>query len=165
MSLSRIYDFAFRALIIFLPFATILSVFSSQKLGIPGVSYLKELFIFIMLICLVIEHLRGKLQIAWTRYDIFIGAYISLMILVTLFTTGLTGLIYGGRYDFAFLVVFFIVFHGFVFLSQPASYYVRLFLISGGIALFCSMLLKWPFSEDILLYFGYSGNPSNWQFG
>ncbi len=27
------------------------------------------------------------------------------------------------------------------------------------------MLLKWPFSEDILLYFGYSGNPSNWQFG
>ena len=28
-----------------------------------------------------------------------------------------------------------------------------------------SMLLKWPFSEDLLLYLGYSGNPSNWQFG
>jgi hypothetical protein len=31
--------------------------------------------------------------------------------------------------------------------------------------IFLSMLLKWPFSEDLLLYFGYSGNPSNWQFG
>ena len=31
--------------------------------------------------------------------------------------------------------------------------------------LFISMLLKWPLSEDLLLYLGYSGNPSNWQFG
>jgi hypothetical protein len=43
------------------------------------------------------------------------------------------------------------------------SYYLKLFVISGGIMLFLSGLLKWPLSEDILLAFGYCGNPSNWQ--
>lgn len=31
--------------------------------------------------------------------------------------------------------------------------------------LFISGLLKWPLNEDLLLYFGYSWNPSNWDFG
>ena len=31
--------------------------------------------------------------------------------------------------------------------------------------LFVSGLLKWPLHEDLLLYFGYSGNPSVWDFG
>lgn len=31
--------------------------------------------------------------------------------------------------------------------------------------LFVSGLLKFPLSEDLLLYAGYSGNPSAWQFG
>lgn len=106
-----------------------------------------------MILCLFVEHIRGKLRITWTRYDIMIGLYIFIFCSVTLFTTGLRGLIYGGRYDFAFLLIFFAVYHGFAFLIRPASYYIRLFLISGGIALFVSMLLKWLLSEDFLLYF------------
>lgn len=31
--------------------------------------------------------------------------------------------------------------------------------------LFLSGLLKWPLTEDLLLYFGYGGNPSAWDFG
>jgi hypothetical protein len=31
--------------------------------------------------------------------------------------------------------------------------------------IFISMLLKWPLSEDLLLYLWYSGSPSQWQFG
>lgn len=50
-------------------------------------------------------------------------------------------------------------------MQKPVSYYLRLFLISSGIALVVGMSLKWPFSEDWLLYLGFSGNPSNWQFG
>ncbi len=165
MNLSRIYDYAFRALIVFLPFATLLSVFFREKLGIPGVSFIKELCIITMLSIVFGEHIRGKLRINWTRYDVLIGLYVLLLTVITIFTTGISGLIYGGRYDFFFLVVFFVVLHGFPLLSRPFWYYLKLFLISGGIALFLSMLLKWPLSEDILLYFGYSGNPSNWQFG
>ncbi len=165
MTPSRIYEYAFRTLILFLPFATLFSVFFREKLGIPGISFLKELCILIMLSILFIEHIRGKLRIIWTRYDLLMGLYAGVLISITVFTTWLIWLIYGGRYDFSFLIVFFVVLHGFPLLSRPLGYYLKLFLISGGIALFLSMLLKWPLSEDILLYFGYSGNPSNWQFG
>ena len=106
-----------------------------------------------MILCLFVEHIRGKLRITWTRYDLLIGLYIFVLSLVTLFTTGMHGLVYGGRYDFAFLLLFFVVFHGASFLTCPVSSYIRLFLIAGGIALFVSMLLKWPLSEDFLLYF------------
>jgi hypothetical protein len=91
--------------------------------------------------------------------------YIALLVGISVFTTGISGIIYGGRYDFAFLIAFFTLYHGAPLLEKTISYYVRLFLISGGIMLLISMLLKWPLSEDLLLYLGYSGNPSNWQFG
>jgi hypothetical protein len=43
------------------------------------------------------------------------------------------------------------------------SYYLKIFLVSGGIMLFLSWLLKWPLTEDLLLHFWYCGNPSSWQ--
>ena len=165
MLLSRVYDYSLRILIAILPFTTFLSVFTSQKLGIPGFSFLKEGLIFVMILCLFLAYILWKIKIQWTKYDFLIWAYILILSSITLFSTGIPGLVYGGRYDFEFFVVFFVVFHGFVFLDRPISYYIRIFLISGWIALFLGMLLKWPFSEDILLYFWYSGNPSNWQFG
>lgn len=87
------------------------------------------------------------------------------MVGVTFFTTGIEGIIYGGRYDFAFLIAFLIAYHGFPLLQKPASYYLYLFLISGGIMLLLSALLKWPLTEDLLIFFGYSGNPSHWEIG
>ncbi len=159
------FDISFRILLAILPFTTLLSVFFHEKLGIPGVSFLKEILIFFMLMALIFEFFRKKIRLIWTKYDLFIGVYIALLSVITIGTTGISGLIYGGRYDFEFLILFFIVFHGYPLLSKPLSYYLKLFLISAGIALFASMLLKWPLSEDFLLYFGYSGNPSAWQFG
>lgn len=84
---------------------------------------------------------------------------------MTLWTTGVRGLIFGGRYDFAFLLTYLIAYHGYVFLGRPISYYLRIFLFSAGSMLLISGLLKWPLQEDLLLYFGYSGNPSAWDFG
>ena len=104
-----------------------------------------------------------KLKI--TKIDILILIYIFTMIIVSLFTTGIQGIIYGGRYDFAFLITYLIAYHGFVLLQKPISYYIYLFLVSSGIMLFLSGLLKWPLTEDLLIYFGYSWNPSAWDFG
>lgn len=160
----RIFDMLFRVFLVILPYMTVLSVFTSQKLSIPGFSFLKEALLWGMLLVLAYEFFRWRLQIRWTRYDLFIGLYVATLIVITLMTTGLRGIIYWGRYDFSFLLVFFVVFHGIQLLEKPISYYVRLFLISGGIALFAGMALKWPLSEDLLLYLGFSGNPSNWQF-
>jgi hypothetical protein len=100
-----------------------------------------------------------------TKIDYFILLYIGILVFISFFTTGMRGIIYGGRYDFSFLITFSIVYHGFFLLGKPLSYYLKLFLLSGGVMLFLSALLKWPLSEDLLLYLGYSGNPSNWQFG
>lgn len=118
-----------------------------------------------MLLAVVVFHVIRKKKIIWMRYDILLFIYVGMLLVVSFFTTGMKGIIYGGRYDFEFLVAFFAIFHGFSFLEKPVAYYLKIFLISGGIALFMSLLLKWPFSEDLLLYVGYSGDPSHWQFG
>ena len=159
------FDYSFRALLIFLPFYTIVSVFFSEKLGISGVSFLKEFLLFSMLLTLSLFHISWRERIIWTRYDKVMGLYIAVMLAITVFTTGIKGILYWGRYDFFFLIAFFTIFHGVIFLEKPLSYYIRIFLISWGMMLLLSMLLKWPLSEDYLLYLGYSGNPSNWQFG
>ncbi len=159
------FDSLFRVLLVLLPFITVLTVFTREKLGIGGFSFLKEFLLMSMLMIVVWYHVTGKKKIVWTRYDIAIWVYMLILMIVSAFTTGLIGIVYGGRYDFSFLVAFFVLYHGFFLLEKPVSYYIRIFLISWGIMICISMLLKWPFSEDLLLYLGYSGNPSNWQFG
>lgn len=159
------FDYAFRAFLIIIPFMTVLSIFFRERLGIPGFAFIKELLLFSMLFTILWAHISWKMRIVWSGYDLWIAVYIVLLLGISVFTTGLPGIVYGGRYDFAFLIAFFTLYHGFMLLEKPASYYLKLFLISGGIMLTISMLLKWPLSEDLLLYLGYSGNPSNWQFG
>lgn len=159
------FDYALRAFLLLMPFITVLSIFFRERLGVPWISFLKELIILSMLLSIVYAHVSGIYKIRWTRYDGIIFSYIVVLVTISFFTTGISGIIYGWRYDFSFIIVFFIVYHGSIFLAKPVSYYIRLFLLSGGVMIFISMLLKWPFSEDLLLYLGYSGNPSNWQFG
>lgn len=158
-----LFDLCFRILLILLPFTTILSVWTREKLGIPGFAFYKELLMLVMFLSVAWYHVRGKLAIKWSWIDGLILTYIVTMLVVSIFTTGLPGIIYGGRYDFSFLLAFWIIYHGAPLLAHSASYYLRIFLISSGLMLFCSALLKWPFSEDLLLHFGYCGNPSNWQ--
>ncbi len=168
--IRTLFDWILRFLIVFLPFSTVISVFLVYRVGIPWSQFIKEIllfFIFLLCFLLLLEKWRKTkkfpLQLGWL--DGIIITYIIWMVAITLPTTGLSGLIYGGRYDLIFLLVFLCLYHGYEFLSKPFSYYLKLFLISGGIMLFLSGLLKWPLSEDILLWFGYSGNPSAWQFG
>ena len=158
------FDFAFRILLAVLPFMTLLSIFTKERLGIPGFAFLKEWLLFLMLLTLAWYHVLRKKRIVFTFLDGIIWAYIILLLLISIKTTGISGIIYGWRYDFSFLIAFFTIIHWVSFLEKPISYYIKIFIISGGIMIFLSMLLKWPLSEDILLYFGYSWNPSNWQF-
>jgi hypothetical protein len=133
----------------------------SEKLGIPYFSFLKELLLILLVLVLALR----RRELKWGYYDSIIAIYIALLVGITLFTTGIRGLIYGGRYDFAFFIAFLVAYHGRYLLMKQPSYYIRLFLYSGGLMLVMSFLLKWPLSEDILLHLGYSGNPSSWQFG
>lgn len=160
---TSLFDICFRILILVLPFTTILSVWTREKLGIGGVSFYKEWLLVIMFLSIAWHHVRGTLRIQWSWLDGLILGYIGSMIVVSLFTTGIPGIIYGGRYDFSFLLAFWVIYHGSSLLKEHVWYYLKVFLISSGIMLFLGALLKWPLSEDILLWFGYCGNPSNWQ--
>jgi hypothetical protein len=138
-------------------------VWTREVLGIGGFAFYKEWLLVLMFFLLWWEHVRGRLKIEWSWIDALIFGYIGSMIIVSIFTTGIAGIIYGGRYDFSFLLAFWVVYHGSTLLRQRVSYYLKIFLVSGGIMLFLSWLLKWPLTEDLLLHFWYCGNPSSWQ--
>ncbi|MBX9809709.1 O-antigen ligase family protein, partial [Candidatus Gracilibacteria bacterium] len=164
------FDIIVRIFLVFIPFSSFVTVFLVHKIGISGASFIKEILLLLAGVVLLYAYLQSylsdkKLKLKITKIDILILIYIFVMILVSIFTTGIQGIIYGGRYDFAFLITYLVAYHGYALLEKPISYYIYLFLISSGIMLFLSGLLKWPLTEDLLIYFGYSGNPSNWDFG
>lgn len=87
------------------------------------------------------------------------------MVVITIATTGISGLVYGGRYNIEFLLIYLLAYHGYPYLHFPLSRYLKVFLISAGGMLFVSGLLKYPLDEEYLQYFGYSTAISAWQFG
>ncbi len=167
---TTIFDILIRFFIVFIPFFSFISVFLTYRLGIPGASFIKEIILALAGIALVYTYTRSyfwnkKYILKLTKIDYLIFIYIAVMVGATIFSTGIRGMIFGGRYDFAFLLTYLLTYHGFPLLGKPLSYYLRIFLISSGTMLLLSWLLKWPLHEDLLLYFGYSGNPSSWDFG
>jgi hypothetical protein len=166
LSPAIIFDLSIRALLILLPFSAFVTVFLTYRVGIHGISFIKEGLIAIALISLIVHMIRDRSYVVrLTRLDLVILFYIVVMVIISMGTTGIRGIIFGGRYDFAFLIVYLIAYHGYPLLQKPLSYYLRIWLYSAGAMLAVSALLKWPLHEDILLYFGYSGNPSVWDFG
>lgn len=169
-SLEKFFDKAVQAFLIFLPWSTLVSVFLVYKIWIPGGNFLKEIILFSILASLGIL-LYKKFQkthknpLNIDKLTIIILAYIIIMLVITIFTTGIRGLVFGGRYDFIFLIVFLIFYHGSVFLKKSPFYYLKLFLASAAIMIFLSGLLKFPFQEEILVFFGYSEYISAWDFG
>ena len=105
------FDKCVQALLVFLPWSTVISVFLVYKIGVPGGNFLKEILLGIIgILWLVLMFNKWKttkkFPIQWGWLDSGILAYILVMTLVTIFTTGIHGLIFGGRYDFIFLIVF-----------------------------------------------------------
>lgn len=166
---ARVFDYSVRFLLVFLPFSSFISVWFTYGLHIPGTSFIKEFVLAIAIISLCVSFIFHRkndgLLFKVTYLDSIVFAYIVVGLVVSLWTTGFQGIKFGGRYDYEFLIAFLTLYHGFPLLAKPISYYIKFFLISGGSMLFISGLLKWPLTEDLLLFFGYSGNPSAWDFG
>ncbi len=143
ISSVSIFDIAIRFFLVFIPFSSFVSVFLKYKMGIPGAIYIKEIILFIAVLAILYTYIQSyfgnkKFILKFTKIDYLILIYIAVMVIITVFTTGIRGFIFGGRYDFAFLLVYLLAYHGFPLLAKPVSYYLRLFLISSGIMLFLS---------------------------
>ncbi|MDD4151010.1 MAG: O-antigen ligase family protein [Candidatus Gracilibacteria bacterium] len=159
------FDRLTKIFIVFLPFYVLFKVFFEFKLGIPYLSFVKELFIVILLGIMSYEFYKQKKLPKFDKLDYLIFAYILYLSLATLFAPQfLASFIYGARYDFEFLLVFLIFKHSNQFLKNDLRYYVGLFLTSGARALIIGFLAKF-IGEGILTYLGFGENVNNWQVG
>lgn len=170
MNFRNLFDYSLRFLLIFLPWSTVISVFLLYKLHIPGANFIKEFVLLISFLSLSAllfqDYKKNKLNpIKFYFIPLFIIIYILVMSFVTIFTTGFRWLVFGGRYDFVFLLVFLISFYGFKYLKKSIFYYLKIFLYSAGLMLIISWFFKFPLSEELLLYLWYSANASMWDFG
>jgi hypothetical protein len=136
------------------------------KVGISQFTLYKEILLAIMMGIIGYAWYKKRIQIQLNRLDFLIFAYIGWLVIVTLFyPSPLEHLAYGGRYNFEFLLAFLTIRFGIPLLAERPMYYVRLFLLSGSLALVLGILVRWVFGETILLHFGFSANLSNWMFG
>jgi hypothetical protein len=143
LSRVSIFDLGIRILLVFIPFSSFISVFLTYRVGMPGASLIKEIILFITAAALIYSYAHSYLTdrryiLRFTRIDYLIFAYVAVMVGITLFTTGVRGLVFGGRYDFAFLFTYLIAYHGYRLLAEPLSYYLRIFLCSAGLMIFMS---------------------------
>ncbi len=161
-----LFDMLLRLLICILPFHVLMTVFMEYKVGISGFTLYKEAILLVMAGIIGYSWFQKKCKIQFDRLDWLIIAYIAWLSVVTFFySEPIQHLAYGGRYNFEFFLAFMVVRFGLPFLSERPMYYVRLFLISGSVALVLGILVRWVFGETILLHFGFSANLSNWMFG
>ncbi len=165
-SLAGTFDVLFQLLLVILPFHVLLTVFFQEKIGIPFFTFYKEALLLVLWVILCIKIYQKNIVPRFERIDWLIFWYIAWLVLVTLFHPNpVEHLVYGGRYDFEFLLAFLLIRHGISLLSHRPMYYLRLFLISASSALAIGILVRWVFGETILLHFGFSPNLSNWMFG
>lgn len=159
------FDRLTKIFIVFLPFYVLFKVFFEFRLWIPYVSYIKELFIFVLLWVMIFEFYKQKKLPKFDKLDYLIFAYILYLSLSTLFAPKfLASFIYWARYDFEFLLVFLIFKHSTQFLKKDLKYYVWLFLTSWARALIIWFLAKFIW-EWILTFLWFGENVNNWQAG
>ncbi|HRI36268.1 MAG TPA: hypothetical protein PK765_04305 [bacterium] len=161
-----LFDRLTRILIVILPFHVLISVFFGFELAIPGISLYKEAILLVLAVALGWDFFCRR---SWPRFDWLDGlilAYASLLLGVSVFSgTSLAGIVAGVRYDLEFLFVFVLFRHGTYLLTGKFSDYVRLFVISSGIAILLGAFVRFVTKETVLLYLGFSADLSNWQFG
>lgn len=163
---TNLFTILSQFLVIILPFYVILAVFFSTQIGIPKAwFYIKELVIVLLWITLIYEFIKNKILPKLDIIDYLIFWYFIYGIAIT-FINGLwiNSIIYGWRYDFIFLVVLLIFKHWKQFLKIKVKDLMKIFLISGGISLFFSILIKFRLGENFLLQFWYIDYISNWTF-
>lgn len=160
------FDRIFRIFLIILPWSVLGTVFLGSKLGIPGLNFFKEIFLILLGGILVWDFYQKKTFPKFDIFDFLIAGYIGYLIIITLVNgLGIASLVYGGRYDFEFLIAFLIAKHGSSLLTGTVSLYLKIFLLSASYALLVGLLVRFVFHETILIHFGFSPNLSNWNFG
>ena len=75
------FDRIFRIFLILLPWSVLGTVFLGSKLGIPGISFFKEIFLIALLVW---DFWKQKIFPKFDILDYLIGSYIGYLVIITL---------------------------------------------------------------------------------
>jgi hypothetical protein len=78
------FDRIFRILLIILPWSVLFTVFFSNKLGIPGVSFFKEGLLLVLMAFLIWDFFKKKIFPKFDILDYLIASYIGYLVVITL---------------------------------------------------------------------------------
>ncbi|MDD2907856.1 MAG: O-antigen ligase family protein [Candidatus Gracilibacteria bacterium] len=162
----NIFSYLTKFSVITLPFYVFFTVFFGYLTGFNKVGFfLKEGLLILIFLSLVYEFIKAKKLPKLDILDYLVFAYIGYGVGITLYNSlGLNSIIYGGRYDFMFLIVMIIYKHGAEFLKVKKEELIRLFVYSGALSLLFGILVKFRLKEEFLVEFGYVDYASNWVF-
>jgi O-antigen ligase len=164
MSLQKIGRALTLFLVGFLPWSVIVSVTCTEQLHIGVMRFAKEILLAVIILVAMLDMWKQKYRPIFDKIDILIGIYVATLIFISFITeTTLFWYIYGLRYNAEFFIAF-------VFFRQIIRFWDirfwqigKIFILSGGIMLFGSLLIRYVFWEVFLTIFGYSGQVSVWD--
>lgn len=78
------FDRIFRILLAILPWSVLGTVFLGSKLGIPGISFFKEIFLALLILILAWDFFKKKALPKFDMLDYLIVAYMGYLVIITL---------------------------------------------------------------------------------
>lgn len=166
MTIKSIGRFLTLFFVAFLPWSVLFSVFWSEKLHLDILRFSKELILIGIGWTYIYEVLKKKIKISFDRFDASVLAFIVVLILVTIVQDwSLKSIIYWLRYDVIFLWAIVLFRRTLPLWDITLTDIAKTFLISWGIMLCMSFLVRYVFGEMILTLAGFSDKVSVWDAG
>ncbi len=164
MSLEKIGKFLVLFFVGFLPWSVIVSVTGTERLNIGMMRFTKEILLAGIVLIAVLDMWKRKCRPTFDRIDAAIGIYVLTLIAISIGTgASPTAFIYGLRYDTEFLIAF-VFFRQVIRLWDIRFWQIgKVFILSGGLMLVGSLLIRYVFWEVFLTIFGFSGQVSVWD--
>lgn len=161
--MQKIGQYLIYILVGLLPWSVIISVFGTYQLEVGGIRFFKEILVALITIVYLYDAWRKKIKFHIDTLDYAMIGYLSVLMAISLVQeVPLRGVIYGIRYDAAFLVVFLIFRRALSLWGITFQSLAKVFLVSWGIMLIMSFLIRYVFGEMFLTLFGFSDHVSVW---
>lgn len=166
MKHTNLFTIITKLIVIIMPFYVLWAVFLENIWHIPKAwFFIKELLIIMLFFSLIYEYIKQKKVPRFDVLDYLVFAFVIYGVAIT-FVNGLwlKSIIFGGRYDFMFLIVMVIYKHSNTFLKVKTNKLIQLFLFSGLASLFFWIVFKFTMKEEYLINFWFVNYVGNWVY-
>jgi len=162
--IQKIWRYLILFFIGFLPWSVVFTVLSTERLWLEWMRFSKEIFLGVIVILGMIDAIQKKRKIFFGSIDVFIGLYIVTLLWVSFIQwASTTWIVYGLRYDTEFLIVLVVLRQILLWWNISFRELAHVFIISGWVMLFMSLLIRYVFGETILTVFGFGDKVSVWD--